>query len=178
MVLTKKDLFLGLVEQDEIRDHIPLHEVDLVSLKQDRQSDDDGEEAMKTALDLTRAGDRTPAKELVKVKTVTTFRFFNGFQIETVKNGLNSGRTYHAQAETKEECNNIFTTLNKYVKIARQANLNANRFERSQKVMLRLYNSFIFQTLCALLILAVLNSDSLQYGFLCLIHVPSLLTID
>jgi hypothetical protein len=155
MVLTKKDLFLGLEEQDEIRDHIPLHEVDIVSLKQDREIDGDGAEAMKTALDFNAAVHQPPARGLVKAKSISAFRFFNGFQIETVKNGVNSGRTYHAQAETKEECNLIFTTLSKCVRVARQAVRNANRFERSQKVILRLYNSFLFQAICALLILAV-----------------------
>ena len=165
MVLTKKDLFLGLEELDEIRDHIPLHEVSSVSLKQDRESDGDGAEAMKTAHDFKISGDRTRSKGLVRVKTVSAYRFFNGFQIETEHNGFNSGRTYHAQAETKEDCNLIFTTLNKYVKTARQSNLNATRFERSQKVMLRLYNSFLFQTICALLILTV------QIPILCNIYI-------
>jgi voltage-gated sodium channel len=153
LVLTKKDLFLGLEDQDEIRDHIPLHEVSLVSLKQDRESDNDGAETMKTTHDFKVSGEISQAKGLLKAKTIAAFRFFNGFQIETIQNGFNSGRTYHAQAETKEECNLIFTTLNKYVKLARQADRNATRFERSQKVLLRLYNSFVFQSICALLIL-------------------------
>jgi hypothetical protein len=157
MVVTRHDLFLGLEDQDEIRDHIPLHEVDVVSLKQDRDSDGDGAEAIKTNLDFEVSDKRTKNRvELKKVKTVTTFRFFNGFQIETVQNGFNSGRVYHAQADTKEECNLIVTTLKKYVKLARQADRNANRFERSQKLMLQMYNSFVFQTVSALLILTVI----------------------
>jgi hypothetical protein len=157
MVLTKKDLFLGLEEQDEIRDRIPLHEIDEVSFKQDREADGDGAEAIKTPSDFGISGPRQATRGgLQKVKTVSTYRFFNGFQIETVKDGFNSGRAYHAQAETKEECNLVVTTLKKYARLAKQANLNANRFERSQKLMLRLYSSFFFQALSAILILTVL----------------------
>jgi hypothetical protein len=159
MVLTKKFLFLGLEEKDEIKDYIPLHEIESVRLKQDLESEGDGAEVMKTALDYKISGDRTPARGLVKSKTVATYRFFNGFQIETVKNGFNSGRTYNAQAADKNECDRIVTTLQQYAKKARNADRNANRFERSQRIMLRLYNSFLFQTICAVLILGVQISD-------------------
>jgi hypothetical protein len=156
LVLTKKDLFLGLEEQDEIRDHIPLHEIEEVSLKQDRENDGDGAETNKTVLDFEIAGrSQSTRVGLKKVESMATYRFFNGFQIETVMNGFNSGRAYHAQAETKEECNLLVTTLKKYVKSARQADRNASRFERSQKMMLRLHNSFPYQTLCAILIMTV-----------------------
>ena len=39
MVLTKKELLLGLPGEEEVRDHIPLHEIEQVIISQDNDED-------------------------------------------------------------------------------------------------------------------------------------------
>ncbi len=153
--MTKRDLYLGLQGEEKVRDYIPLHEVQGIILKEAKESNS-SEESVKTRYDFEMSsGPTSPQSRLQKVQTATVYRFFNGFQIETIPEGLNSGRSYHIQAQTKEECNAVATTLRHYAAKALQASKNANRFERSQVVVLKVYNSFPFQTFSALLILTV-----------------------
>jgi hypothetical protein len=157
MVVTKRDLYLGLEGEEKVRDHIPLHEVKGILLKEAKEGNG-SEEAIKTHHDFEMSvGPKSAQSRIRKVQTVSAYRFFNGFQIETIAEGFNSGRSYHIQAVTKEECNIVATTLRQLAAKARQASITANRFERSQAVVLRAYNSLPFQTFSALLILAVGN---------------------
>ena len=139
MILTKQKLLLGVLGENEARDHIPLSEIQAISIKQDND-----------------AGSSNNARGLLKkAETINEYRFFNGFQIMTVPDGYNSGRTYHMQADTKEDCNRIVSTIQKWAQKAEKAARNATRLEKSQKAMLRLYNSALFQTISSFLILSV-----------------------
>ena len=154
MVLTKKELLLGLPGEEEVRDHIPLHEIEQVIISQDNN-------------DANRAS--TTGNRLKKAATFNEYRFFNGFKVVTIKDGFNSGRTYDMQAETKEECNMVVSTISKWSSKAEKAARNASRFQRFQKVMLRCYNSAPFQIFSSFLILTVstisLSLVSVTYVF-------------
>ncbi len=101
--------------------------------------------------------DHVPAKaqSLKKSKTVTAYRFFHAFQIETVVDGYNSGRIYHIRAENKDRCDNIATTISALSIKARKAAMKASRFQKSQKMVLRVYGNSVFQLFITTLILLV-----------------------
>ena len=92
---------------------------------------------------------------LKKATTINQYRFFNGFQIATIKEGHNFGRSYHMQAESNDECNKIASIISKWSLKAEKAARNASRFQKSQKKLLIFYNSVIFQAVSSVLILAV-----------------------
>ena len=138
MVLTKKEILLGLNGDDEVRDHIPLKEVINVIISQE-----------------TDKGNTDNKRILKKAATFNEYRFFNAFQIVTKPDGYNSGRTYHMQAGSKDECTNITSTISKWASKAEKAARNASRFERTQKIMLYCYTHVLFQSISSFLILTV-----------------------
>jgi hypothetical protein len=94
-------------------------------------------------------------KGLKKSKTVTTYRYFHAFQIETVEDGYNSGRVYHIRVENKERCDSIAAMISVSSKQARAAAMKASRFQKSQNLIRRFYNKSWFQLLVSFLILSV-----------------------
>ncbi len=116
------------------------------------------EEQMEAATVVGYIDQSPPDKTSVlkKSKTISTYRFFHAFQIETIEDGYNSGRIYHIRAESKERCDSIVATISVSSKKARKAAMKASRFEKSQQLILRFYNNFLFQLLITGLILAVI----------------------
>ena len=83
-------------------------------------------------------------------------KFINAFLITTVSDGYNSGRTYYFQTSSKGEYNNLTRHLHRNTKAARkQAEFNT-RFTRSQYVLRKFFNSWMFQYFSAFLIILVL----------------------
>ena len=77
------------------------------------------------------------------------------FQIRTMVDGFNSGRTYYLQAESAEICQEIVRNLSKYVVASRKRADKASKFRRGQKVLLTFYESAPFQLVSSLLIILV-----------------------
>ena len=142
MALTKKGIFFSLAstEDDRVRDFIPLHEVLKVDIVTDEQ---------------TQQSTKDPRLECGNLAVRSQALFFHSFQIETLQDGYNSGRNYRIRTESNEQCASVVATLNAAAKKARKAAVTASRFEKSQKTLLKIYNSFLFQSLSAGLILAV-----------------------
>lgn len=153
-MLTKCEIFLCQSGEDEVRDYIPLKEIAHIGIKQEVEND--STETLRSPLSYDLMGEhKKTGIKLLKAMTLNSYRFFNGFQLQTISDGYNNGRIYHMQASTKEECNTIVSLLTKYTKKATTEAKNANRFQMSQMVALAIYNSVPFQTLSALLILVV-----------------------
>ena len=126
--------------------------------------DEDGAEERVETVDVHLAG-LAPGKAagLKKSKTITTYRYFHAFQIETVEDGYNSGRTYHIRAENKERCDSIAATISVSSKKARKAAMKASRFQKSQKLIRRFYSNSVFQLLVTSLILLVSCLHRLEF---------------
>ena len=60
------------------------------------------------------------------------------------QNTHHSGRRYHVLAESKEHCWAVVATLDAAARKAREAGVTASRFEKRQRVLLRIHNSFPF----------------------------------
>ena len=99
---------------------------------------------------------------LKKSDTITTYRFFHAFQIDTILDGYNSGRSYHIRAESKERCDSIVATIAVSSKKARKAAMKASKFQQSQQMVIRFHTNVLFQLAITSLILLV----SLPHNFI------------
>ena len=97
--------------------------------------------------------DKTPT--ITKSSTITTYRFFHAFQIDTILDGYNSGRSYHIRAESKERCDSIVATIAVSSKKARKAAMKASKFQQSQQMVIRFHTNVLFQLAITSLILLV-----------------------
>lgn len=79
----------------------------------------------------------------------------NGFIVETHPEGFNSGRTYHLQADSKALCQDIVRKLSQYSAAALEKAHARSVFAKAQRQIDKVYRSNIFQSLTALLIVAV-----------------------
>jgi hypothetical protein len=150
MVITRQGVYFTLVDEDDVRDFIPLSEIERIAAKHDGDDDNSAGQAISAP---DEQDIRT--KSLKRVKTVSAYRFFFGFQIETSKDGYNSGRTYHVQADSKDNCKNAVTMLAQYSQRAKVAAQKRTEFEKSQQFLLKIHNSIWYQTIATTLILAV-----------------------
>jgi hypothetical protein len=129
MVITRQGVYFTLEEEsDVVRDYIPLHETNEISMK---RNDNEGFGG-------------TP-------KEKDTHRFF----VETIKDGYNSGRTYDLQATSPEMCSKVVSMLNQFAQKARSASQKRSKFEKSQQLVLKMHNSLWYQGAATTLILAV-----------------------
>ena len=94
-------------------------------------------------------------KSLKRVKSVSAYRFFFGFQIKTNKDGYNSGRAYDIQAHSKSECESAACLLMQYAQKAKSDSQKRTEFEKSQNFVRKVHNAVWYQTVATTLILAV-----------------------
>jgi hypothetical protein len=79
----------------------------------------------------------------------------NGFLVETHPEGYNSGRTYYLQAESRASCQEIVRKLSQYSAAAKEKAYSRSVFAKAQRQVDKVYRSTMFQSLVALLIIAV-----------------------
>jgi hypothetical protein len=77
------------------------------------------------------------------------------FQIRTLTDGFNSGRTYYLHSTSAKECTEVVEILRNLVDIARKRAENESKFRESQKWLRAVYNSNIFQFCSSFLIILV-----------------------
>jgi hypothetical protein len=77
------------------------------------------------------------------------------FQIRTLTDGFNSGRTYYLHSNTADECKEVFEVLRKFAEIARKRAEKYSKFRESQKWLRAVYDSNMFQLGSSLLIVMV-----------------------
>jgi hypothetical protein len=154
-VLTKEGLYFSLVGEEAIKDHIPLHEMSDVFVMAENEITEEQQLEASTVVGFTDQAhpDKTPA--LTKSSTNTTYRFFHAFQIDTILDGYNSGRSYHIRAESMERCDSVAATIASSSKKARKAAMKASRFQKSQQMVLPFHTNVFFQSAITSLILLV-----------------------
>jgi hypothetical protein len=81
----------------------------------------------------------------------------DSFQIFTQPDGFNSGRCYYLKAESVQECEMMVETLQRMIGIAKARAEGNSRFQRSQQIARRVYDSTTFQLLSCLLIILVIS---------------------
>jgi hypothetical protein len=77
------------------------------------------------------------------------------FQILTKPEGYNSGRSYYLKADSTRACKELVDNLQRLVSIAKARAESITRFQRSQQIARRVYESTPFQIGSSLLIILV-----------------------
>ncbi len=83
----------------------------------------------------------------------TAVDFSRSFQIRTISDGANSGRKYFLQAENDTQCSDLVMALQSLVRSA--VSRSKSPGQRRQEFLREVYNSNIFQSIAAFLIIMV-----------------------
>jgi hypothetical protein len=94
-----------------------------------------------------------------------SLQYYPEFQIDTLEQGDNQGRTYHLRTQTKKECDNIVEKLTKYSEIARNKEEKKSNFKRSQQAVLKICESQWYKAIVGV-ILAVWQYEHLLREYL------------
>ena len=141
MIITRTGVYFTLVDQNHVRDSIPLQDVTSVAIKMDNENFG------------SEDGDVAPARNEEAQSSVAPKA--SAFQIETSNEGYNSGRIYYIQAASPDICSSIVSMLKQYYQSAKAVALKRSEFEKSQQLTLGIYQSSWFQTVVTALILTV-----------------------
>ena len=125
------------IDDGKVVDAIPMAEIDIV------------QEMNYGTLSIQSEEGSNQSNELPKPK------LFNTFQIKTVPNGYNSGRSYYLRTKPDDNCPKIIQLLLDVANAARQKALALSRFKRAQKAVRIVHDSVYFQVFVCLLIFAV-----------------------
>ncbi len=98
-------------------------------------------------------GKRSP-QDMRKTKISSGGASFS-FQIRTLTDGFNSGRTYYLQSYSADECKEVVGILRKFVDIARKRAATYSKFRESKKWLRSIYDSNMFQFISSSLIVLV-----------------------
>jgi hypothetical protein len=134
VVITKEEVSLAFVNQNEEIDRIPLDQVDFV-----REFIDTSDEASK-ALE--------PEEDNLESS-------WHIMQIATDVHGYNGGRSYYLRSNSKYTMDNLIVLLQKLVFEAKESADSRNLFWRAQHEGLKIYHSTAVQSVIALLIAGV-----------------------
>jgi predicted RNA-binding protein YlxR (DUF448 family) len=89
----------------------------------------------------------------------TSRLFVNAFQIATIPDGYNSGRSYYLQADSSDVKQKVIEQLQALSQSARKRAEVKSLFRKVQDHVREVYTTKIFQGSAALLIIAVSNSE-------------------
>lgn len=89
--------------------------------------------------------------------------FLNAFMINTLEEGHNSGRIYYLQASSKQQCLDLVKSIRSFAKRARERANARTRFAKVQLRVRKVFNSFWFQSVSAILIIAVIPKLSSRH---------------
>ncbi len=143
-VYTRDMIAFSQIGHDQVLDKIPLHEIIAVELVPRPVNDAavTGLASLETAVDFSRS-----------------------FQIRTIPDGYNSGRKYFLQVESDSVCSDLVSTLQDLVRMAVLRSKSPG--QRRQELIKKIYNSNVFQSCAAVLIILARMINNFQY-FLCL----------
>jgi hypothetical protein len=136
VVYTEEVIAFARVDENILLDAIPLAEVESIDSMQN--------------LDQTYVQEHQPTNSF---EAAIDFTF--AFQIRTHKGGYNAGRKYLLRAGSEEEINSIIADLNHITLLAVQKAAARSYFSKIQKRVSAAYNSTIYQSISAVLIIAV-----------------------
>ena len=106
--------------------------------------------------------DKEDEATLLKSADSAKEMFKNAFEVQTIENGYNSGRTYYLKAPSEQVGESICGELTRNAKRAKDAADASTRFQKAQNAVLAFYDSTPFQMFVATLILAVMSPLSMQ----------------
>jgi hypothetical protein len=129
VVITKEEISFAFVGEEAQIDHIPFAEILYVKEMTDAAGDDHDDEDSK--------------------------KFSHAMQIATRDDGYNSGRIYYLSTKSKEALDDLISDLSRKAKIARLHAEASTGFQKFQLGVRQRYESRMFQSIMALLIIAV-----------------------
>ena len=138
--MAKDIIYFALLENDDIVDCIPLHEV-----LQIKQLGVDG--GIESTLQRSKGS--------ISNSQLSCDLLDRALRIDTSPEGYNSGRTYYLQLGSDEECSRLSVNLAAYVKEAIKRFEAKTGLERSQARARALFNSTLFQCTAAFFITVV-----------------------
>ena len=162
MIITRHQISFALNGQEDEIDLIPLAEV--ASIEEMCGIEDGG--GGKT-LSRGKLGPRGSRAFLNSSRSQFTFDagdeenentsrlFVNAFQVATIPDGYNSGRSYYLQAESGELKQRLISELQALAASARKRAEGKTRFRRAQDRVRKVYTDRAFQSCAAVLIVAV-----------------------
>jgi hypothetical protein len=93
--------------------------------------------------------------EDARKKALSSGRAAFSFQIRTLTDGFNAGRTYYLHSNSADECLEVVEILRKFVEIARKRAEKYSKFREGRKWLRSIYDSSIFQLCSSFLIVLV-----------------------
>jgi hypothetical protein len=158
VVVTKQTLSFALRDDDIERDYIPLSEVSRVEQMRGAEESEPNKLSQKSSrgLQILQKSHSADSQEIERLDKDSTSRLFvNAFQIATIPDGHNSGRSYYLQAESSEVKRKIIKQLQLLTESARKRAEAKSLFRQAQDRVRGIYITWIFQSGAALLIVAV-----------------------
>jgi predicted RNA-binding protein YlxR (DUF448 family) len=166
VVITKKGISFALMDHEDEIDFIPLAEVASIDQMCGAEDIEDNQAVsrdsnnrklkQKSLFGSSSAVSLNAIEENDEEEKKNTSRLFvNAFQIATVPDGYNSGRSYYLQADSSQLKQEVMTLLQELAKSARKKANETTWFRRLQLRVREVYVHWIFQTSAALLIIAV-----------------------
>jgi hypothetical protein len=162
-------------QQDSYVDRIQMKHVKSVFVKSSTsvQSNDPVTNVDEEKNPLVRKFSRILTPETVSVEVSEnqvlegiSLQYYPEFQIDTLEEGDNQGRTYHLRTQTKKECESIVEKLTRYSEKARFDEDKKSKFERSQLAVLKIVKSRWYRAIVGGLILAVRQYEHLLREYL------------
>eukprot|EP00292_Cryptomonas_paramecium_P009258 CAMPEP_0113682744 /NCGR_PEP_ID=MMETSP0038_2-20120614/12857_1 /TAXON_ID=2898 /ORGANISM="Cryptomonas paramecium" /LENGTH=250 /DNA_ID=CAMNT_0000601895 /DNA_START=112 /DNA_END=861 /DNA_ORIENTATION=- /assembly_acc=CAM_ASM_000170 len=146
VVVTKEVVSFSLIGREDELDQVPLHEIDYVKIWRDRAS----RKSLPTA--VTDPGSDTE----------------HGFSlhIATSKSGHNGGRSYYIRSSTKDERDDLLSSLTRLVASAKKRVAAGTIFRRVQLLVRKFYDSSVFQIIMAALIAGNFGCTILETQFI------------
>lgn len=155
VVWTKKKIYLTFVSEDSVFDSIPLAEIaSIQQINETPRSESAMTGSFTSAQPLTQQPRQTPVKSADSSQT----RFQHAFQLKTIPDGFNSGRTYNLQAASDEQCRTVCESILRLSRRAREEAAATSSIRRAQARVAAMYESTAFQSGVAVLIIAVIFS--------------------
>ncbi len=175
VVITKEIISFALIDEDSEIDFIPLSEVasvdemwgveDVEKINRPDRRHGSNPRIQQSSLNMLIKKSRSfvrDSSELEEVEEESTSRLFvNAFQIATIPDGYNSGRSYYLQADSSDIKQQIISQLQVLAKTAKKKAEVKSSFHKAQDRVRSLYVTGPFQGTAALLIVAVIFSASL-----------------
>jgi hypothetical protein len=125
---------------------------EITAVENMRDSSDHTEYSFGTLLDNQKGKKHS---EDIRKYTISSSRTAFSFQIRTLMDGFNSGRTYYLHSNSADECKMVVGILRKFVDSARKRAQKYSKFRESQKWLRSIYDSSIFQLFSSFLIVLV-----------------------
>ncbi len=176
IVCTESKLYFALSGEDLVRDQIPLEEITSVDIMRESKDLEDllatfGGDRPRASIVSNKNSRRSSAIKQRRASLIAVFSappheseenpthlstFFKAFQIHTIPDGFNSGRTYYLQAQSTQACQDVVVQLQEYAAAARARGEKVSRVTRAQAAFRAVHDSAPFQLLSALVIVTVL----------------------